>query len=81
MAARRSSKFNAFKCLQPEADEVHRVVLQPPITDGSVNIETPMIALVNGLSGGRKGERVQEILQQQDIPTFVALLSSSKVSP
>ena len=62
MAAKRSSKFNAFKCLQPDKEEPHR--------HGGSLMESPVIALVNGLSGGRKGERVQEALQQNEIPTF-----------
>ena len=49
---------------------------EEPITTES-DMEVPMIALVNGLSGGHKGEKVLRILHQRQIPSYDLLQLST----
>eukprot|EP01084_Bolivina_argentea_P160803 279985_1 len=56
-----STLFNHFKCLTEKPNEKPSRTSLSPI---------PMIALVNGLSGGHKGEKVERLLARHKIATF-----------
>eukprot|EP01084_Bolivina_argentea_P109373 195501_1 len=61
--------FNSFSCL---SNDLHDT---PSYSDSSTSV--PIIGLINGLSGGHKGEKVQRILTRAKIPVFDLLMLST----
>ena len=59
-ARQSSSGFNLISCLSSV----------PVVNDELPKSSVPILALVNGLSGGHKGEKVQRLLKAKNIPAF-----------